>query len=81
MPFEGPGAKVAEVTDGGPAAAAGLKVDDIVMTVNGSLIADPTSLIVTVRSFAPGDTVELTVTRDGQTLTVPVTLEASKQAD
>jgi S1-C subfamily serine protease len=51
------------------------------MTVNGSLIADPTSLIVTVRSFAPGDTVELTVTRDGQTLTVPVTLEASKQAE
>ena len=81
MTFEGPGAKVAEVTAGGPAAAAGLKVDDIVMTVNGSLIADPTSLIVTVRSFAPGDTVELTVTRDGQTLTVPVTLEASKQAE
>ena len=80
MTFEGPGAKVAEVTAGGPAAAAGLEVDDIVMTVNGSLIADPTSLIVTVRSFAPGDTVELTVTRDGQTLTVPVTLEASKQA-
>lgn len=78
MTFEGPGAKVAEVTAGGPAAAAGLRVDDIVTKVNGSLITDPTSMIVTVRSFAPGDTVELTVTRDGEAFTVPVTLEASK---
>ena len=78
MTFEGPGAKVAEVPAGGPAAAAGLRVDDIVTKVNGSLITDPTSMIVTVRSFAPGDTVELTVTRDGEAFTVPVTLEASK---
>ena len=78
MTFEGPGAKVAEVTAGGPAAAAGLRVDDIVTKVNGSLITDSTSMIVTVRSFAPGDTVELTVTRDGESFTVPVTLEASK---
>lgn len=81
MTFEGPGAKLAEVTSGGPAAAAGLRVDDIVVKVNGALIADPTSMIVTVRTFAPGDTVELTITRDGETLTVPVVLEASKQAD
>ena len=78
MTFEGPGAKVAEVTEGGPAAAAGLRVDDVVMLVDGQQIADPTSMIVTVRSYAPGDTVELTVNRDGQTLKVPVKLEASK---
>ena len=77
MDFEGPGARVVDVT-GQPADRAGLRVDDIITRVNDQRIADPTSLIVTIRSFAPGDTVELTIDRDGEELTVPVTLEASK---
>lgn len=76
MAFEGPGGKVVSVTDAGPADAAGLRVDDVITRVDGQVISDPTALIVTIRSKAPGDEVSLTVLRDGETLTVPVILEA-----
>jgi len=77
MDFEGPGAKVVDIT-GKPATDSTLRVDDIITEVDGQRIADPTSLIVTIRSYAPGDTVTLTVDRDGRSLTIPVTLEAAK---
>lgn len=80
MAFEGPGGKVVDITSGGAAEQAGLRVDDVITKVNGQRIADPTTLVVTIRSFAPGDTVTLTVERDEDTLTIPVTLTASKDS-
>jgi putative serine protease PepD len=77
MAFAGPGAQVGEVTSGSPAERAGLQQGDLVTAVNGSPVADATQLIVTIRSQAPGDTVTLTVERNGSTTEVPVTLEAS----
>ena len=77
MQFEGPGGKVVDITEGTPAADAGLRLDDVITKVNDTVIADATQLIVTVRSYAPGDTINLTVERDGETLTVPLTLEAA----
>ena len=77
MQFEGPGGKVVDITEGTPAADAGLRLDDLITKVNDTVIADATQLIVTVRSYAPGDTINLTVERDGETLTVPLTLEAA----
>ncbi len=74
MAFEGPGAKVAEVTAGGAAEAAGLQTGDVITKVNELQIADPTTLIVTIRSFAPGESVQLTINRGGQTVTAPVKL-------
>ena len=74
MSFAGPGAKVAEVTAGGASEAAGLQTGDVITKVNDLQIADPTTLIVTVRSFAPGDTVQLTIDRAGQRITAPVKL-------
>ena len=78
MAFTGPGAKVAEITGGGPAAAAGLATGDLITKLNGQLIADATSLIVTIRANAPGDQVMLTVVRGDKTLNIPVTLDALK---
>ena len=78
MDFAGPGAKVSSVTAGGSAAKAGIKNGDVITKVNGQIIADGTQLIVTVRSFAPGDRVQLTVDRGGETLTLPLNLTASK---
>ena len=75
MQFEGPGAKVVDVSAGGAAEAAGLRVDDVIRRVNDKRVADPTDLIVTVRSYAPGDTVTLTVDRDGEKVQVPLTLK------
>ena len=78
MTFEGPGAKVAEVTPGSGAAEAGIQDGDVITAIGGDVIAEPTELIVSIRSNAPGDTVELTVLRDGRTQDVMVTLAASE---
>ncbi len=77
MAFAGPGAQIGAVTSGSPAELAGLQQGDLVTAVDGSPIADATQLIVTIRSEAPGDTVTLTVERNGSVTEVPVTLQAS----
>jgi putative serine protease PepD len=74
MQYTGPGAQVNVVTKGGPAEAAGLQTGDLITQVNGTTVADPTQLVVVLRSQAPGDTVNLTIERNGQTLQVPITL-------
>jgi putative serine protease PepD len=77
MNFAGPGGEVAEVTPGSPADTAGLQEGDVITKVEGNLISDSTALIVAIRANAPGDQIELTVLRNGQTLTVPLTLTAA----
>jgi putative serine protease PepD len=69
-----PGALIEAVDPGGPAAAAGLQVGDIVTSVNGISINathpfDPASL-----GLSPGDTAELTVVRGTSTQTIAVTV-------
>lgn len=78
--FQGPGGEVAEVTPGSPADSAGLQSGDIITQVNGAIVADSTALIVSIRTNAPGDTIELTVLRNGGTLAVSLTLVAAEQA-
>lgn len=77
MNFAGPGGEVAEVTPGSPADTAGLEEGDVITKVEGNLISESTALIVAIRANAPGDQIELTVLRNGQTLTVPLTLTAA----
>ena len=76
--FSGPGARVAGVTDGGPAAAAGLGEGDVITQLNGALVVNSTDLIVDVRSLAPGEQVTLTVERDGQLREVTLVLDAQE---
>jgi S1-C subfamily serine protease len=47
MSFEGPGGKVVEVTEGGAAEQAGMRVEqDVILQVNGQRISpSPTTLI------------------------------------
>jgi len=78
MAYAGPGARVNGVTPDGPAEVAGLQAGDVITELDGDLVADATDLIVDVRSLAPGDTVTLTVERDGATRTVTVTLGAQQ---
>lgn len=70
---------VGVVDAGSPAEAAGLKVGDVITSVNGTAIAEPRDAMDVIRDLAPGDTVSLGVTRDGATLTLTVTL--GSQAD
>jgi putative serine protease PepD len=72
--YTGEGAQVGEVTAGGAAQAAGLQVGDIITAVDGVKVADSTELIVKVRAHAPGDSLTVTVTRNGQTSDVTLTL-------
>ena len=78
MSFQGPGGAVSEVTAESPADTAGLQSGDVITKVDGLLITDPTALIVAIRANAPGDTIELTVLRNGETLSVPLTLVAAE---
>jgi putative serine protease PepD len=68
------GAKLTQVTDGGAAAAAGLRVGDVVTSVGSTRITGTESLLATVRSAAPGSTVEVGYQRDGQPASSKVTL-------
>jgi putative serine protease PepD len=77
MGFEGPGGAVAQVTSGSPADDAGLQEGDVITKVDGNLISDSTALIVSIRANAPGDEIELTVLRNGDTLAVALTLETA----
>ena len=65
MQYVGPGARIAGITDGGAAAAAGLRDGDVITALNGTPVMDATDLIVDVRALAPGEEVTLTVQRDG----------------
>lgn len=80
------GAYIAPTTDGqesiisgSPASKAGLKEKDIITKVNNVSIDDKTSLTSALSRFKVGDTVTLTVAREGKTITVKATLEAAPQ--
>jgi putative serine protease PepD len=78
MEYPGPGARISDVTPGGPAEAAGVRAGDVVTAVDGVNVADPTALIVAIRSGAPGETITLTINRDGDISTVDVVLTAQE---
>ena len=54
---------------------AGLKDKDIITKVNGVVIGSSGSLANLISEYKPGDTVQLTVIRDGKEIAVNVTLE------
>ena len=60
------GAVVMGVTPGGPAAKAGLMVDDIVLSVNGVKVESSTALTREVARGAAGQTLRLEIVRDGR---------------
>jgi len=65
---------VTSVDPGTPAADAGVEVGDLVVAVDGATIDGSTGLIAAIRDLEPGDATELTVMRDGEQQTFPVTL-------
>ncbi|KIQ17104.1 serine protease [Rhodococcus sp. MEB064] len=68
------GATVMAVTEGGPAAQAGIPTGAVVTEVDGRVIASGDALIAAVRSHAPGDQVSVKYTQGGNEQTVQVTL-------
>ena len=77
--FTGEGAEVSEITAGGPAEKAGVRVGDVIIGFNGRQVDDSTELVVAIRSYAPGEGIEITLTRNGQSSTIPLTLGSSSE--
>ncbi len=72
------GAFVVEVSEAGPAAAAGLSVGDVITAVNGRPIASVSDLVAALRLRKIGDSVDVDVERQG-TRRLRVTLGARPQ--
>lgn len=79
--YTGEGAKVSEVTGDGPAEAAGIRPGDIITGINGRTTLDATELVVAVRSYAPGDVVEVAYDRNGREASASVTLGAAENVE
>jgi len=72
--FAGPGAKVKAVTPDSGAAKAGIATGDIITKVDGGPMANFAAVIGHIKSKKAGDTVKITVTRDGAEKTFDVVL-------
>lgn len=68
------GALIANVSDGGAAAAAGLKANDVVTAFNGVPVTSATDLTAQVRAAAGGSDATVTYIRGGKEYEIDVTL-------
>ncbi len=75
---EASGAIVDKVEPGTPAFHAGLESGDVITKVNGVAVADSGDLSRRIGSLKPGDKVELTYLRNGETRTANITLASQK---
>lgn len=62
------------VTPGGPADLAGIKENDILISIGGKEIDGTNTIISILRNYKPGDTVKVKILRAGKTLEVSVKL-------
>jgi putative serine protease PepD len=73
------GVKLAAVTAGGTAAAAGLKAGDVITAIDGTAVGDADALASLIASRQPGDTLKVTFRRAGDAArTVTATLGTAK---
>ena len=68
------GVGVVAVTGGGGAERAGLRAGDVITAVGGAQTTDTTALSQALAAAEPGNTVTVTISRDGQDRSVQVTL-------
>ncbi|GII00280.1 S1C family serine protease [Planobispora takensis] len=68
------GALVQQVTEGSPAAQAGLKQGDLITKIDDTAVEGSATVVGAIRSLKPGDRVTLTYVRDGRTETATATL-------
>ena len=69
------GAEVQDVSAGSGASAAGIRSGDVIVKVEGQEVTSPKQLIGYVRRYKAGDTVTMTIVRDGQTQDVSVRIQ------
>ena len=72
--FDQNGDPVSGIEAGKPADQGGVKDGDIITSINGKAIDEEHPLDATLSQFKPGDTITVDVLRDGQHVTLQVTL-------
>jgi S1-C subfamily serine protease len=70
---------IGEVEPNSPADKAGVKVNDIVLTINEQPIVGDEALVAIIRDSAPGETITIVVERNGKQVTLNATLVARQQ--
>lgn len=75
------GAKITEVTDGGPAEKAGMRNDDVVQAVGDKPIANYAALSEQIRARKAGEELRMKVKRGDQVIDVAATLETRPGAN
>ncbi len=76
-----PGVAVGGVSEGTSAAKAGLKEGDRIIKWNGEELLDIGGMMRQLATHKPGDVARLVVVRDGQEMTIDVTLQAREGAN
>jgi predicted metalloprotease with PDZ domain len=70
------GIKVGETLQGGPAAKAGLQVDDVILSVDGKAVDSTQELAPIMQAANPGQTIKVEYLRDGKKATLNLVLGA-----
>lgn len=68
------GALISEVVEDSPAQKAGLRAGDVIVKIGGEKIEDESDVAEAIHENKPGDAVDFTIYRDGQEMTIKVTL-------
>jgi putative serine protease PepD len=73
------GALVRTIGEGSTAADAGLEEGDVITRIDDVLVTSADSLVATIRSYRPGDEVEVAYERDGEEQVVTLVLDSDAE--
>ncbi|MCX7635123.1 MAG: PDZ domain-containing protein, partial [Syntrophales bacterium] len=74
------GALVGQVFEGDPADKAGIKAGDVIIAIDGRSVADSHELLRTVANLTVGKKITVTLIRDGEEMTVELTVGQRRDA-
>lgn len=77
---DGTGVMISELVPGGPAEQAGLKVNDLLLEIEGKAVGSRDEVRALVEKHEPGEEVELGVMQDGERKEITVKLGAAPRA-
>ena len=69
------GVFIAEVMEKSAAYDAGLKAGDVIVSISGSKVKNPSEVQAVISKYSPGDTIEISIVRDGEPLKIIVVLK------